>query len=46
MEWYRTTKDEFEEKKKGKQLLLDFIKEKKIKSEGRTGFVIFNKVLF
>ena len=39
MEWYRTTKDEFEEKKKGKQLLLDFIKEKKIKSEGNyTGF--------
>merc|ERR1739838_984858 len=33
MEWYRTTKEEFEEKKKGKQFLLDFIKEKKIKSE-------------
>jgi len=33
MEWYRTTEAEFEEKKKGKQLLLDYIKEKKMKDE-------------
>ena len=39
MEWYRTTEAEFEEKKKGKQLLLDYIKEKKMKDEGELCFI-------
>jgi len=33
MEWYRTTKEEFEEKKKGKKLILDHITEKYLKNE-------------
>ena len=35
MEWYRTTKEEFEEKKKGKKLILDYITEKHLKNEGK-----------
>lgn len=39
MEWYRTSEAEQEEKKKGKQLMLDYIKKRKMTDEGKRTFV-------
>ena len=39
MEWYRTSEAEQEEKKKGKQLMLDYIKKRKMTDEGKRFFL-------